>query len=313
MSAQKPDTPFNLSFDQLLAQMNGGNPEAETPATAPTAAPAESASAEQTPRPASTTESHTPTFEELVAQAQAHAAQTNTAPAAPATPVTPVPASTAAPEASHTPTFEELVAQAQANAAQATETTTEPVKEEPVKEEPVKEEPVKEEPVKEEPVKEEPVKEEPVKEEPVKEEPVKEESVKEESVKEEPVKEEPVKEEPVKEDLPETGAMNPPETAAEPPKEKKPTKSAKKTKAAKKASPSKTELPEDNTESYRVSLTPTEDTEANGKETTSVMERLFSEEEVAAMRADIRHFVRKEFKLALVDAMKELLTDFNNV
>ena len=264
MSAQKPDTPFNLSFDQLLAQMNGGNPEAETP----TAAPAESASAEQTPRPASTTESHTPTFEELVAQAQANAAQTNTAPAAPATPVTPVPASTAAPEASHTPTFEELVAQAQANAAQATETTTEPVKEEPVKEEPVKEE---------------------------------------------PVKEEPVKEEPVKEDLPETGAMNPPETAAEPPKEKKPTKSAKKTKAAKKASPSKTELPEDNTESYRVSLTPTEDTEANGKETTSVMERLFSEEEVAAMRADIRHFVRKEFKLALVDAMKELLTDFNNV
>ena len=230
MSAQKPDTPFNLSFDQLLAQMNGGNPEAETPATAPTAAPAESASAEQTPRPASTTESHTPTFEELVAQAQA-------------------------------------------NAAQATETTTEPVKEEPVKEEPMKEEPVKEE----------------------------------------PVKEEPVKEEPVKEDLPETGAMNPPETAAEPPKEKKPTKSAKKTKAAKKASPSKTELPEDNTESYRVSLTPTEDTEANGKETTSVMERLFSEEEVAAMRADIRHFVRKEFKLALVDAMKELLTDFNNV
>ena len=298
MSAQKPDTPFNLSFDQLLAQMNGGNPEAETPATAPTAAPAESASAEQTPRPASTTESHTPTFEELVAQAQANAAQTNTAPAAPATPVTPVPASTAAPEASHTPTFEELVAQAQANAAQATETTTEPVKEEPVKEEPVKEEPVKEEPVKEEPVKEESVKEEPVKEEPVKEE---------------PVKEEPVKEEPVKEDLPETGAMNPPETAAEPPKEKKPTKSAKKTKAAKKASPSKTELPEDNTESYRVSLTPTEDTEANGKETTSVMERLFSEEEVAAMRADIRHFVRKEFKLALVDAMKELLTDFNNV
>ena len=293
MSAQKPDTPFNLSFDQLLAQMNGGNPEAETPATAPTAAPAESASAEQTPRPASTTESHTPTFEELVAQAQANAAQTNTAPAAPATPVTPVPASTAAPEASHTPTFEELVAQAQANAAQATETTTEPVKEEPVKEEPMKEEPVKEEPVKEEPVKEEPVKEEPVKEE--------------------PVKEEPVKEEPVKEDLPETGAMNPPETAAEPPKEKKPTKSAKKTKAAKKASPSKTELPEDNTESYRVSLTPTEDTEANGKETTSVMERLFSEEEVAAMRADIRHFVRKEFKLALVDAMKELLTDFNNV
>ena len=293
MSAQKPDTPFNLSFDQLLAQMNGGNPEAETPATAPTAAPAESASAEQTPRPASTTESHTPTFEELVAQAQANAAQTNTAPAAPATPVTPVPASTAAPEASHTPTFEELVAQAQANAAQATETTTEPVKEEPVKEEPVKEEPVKEEPVKEEPVKEEPVKEEPVKEE--------------------SVKEEPVKEEPVKEDLPETGAMNPPETAAEPPKEKKPTKSAKKTKAAKKASPSKTELPEDNTESYRVSLTPTEDTEANGKETTSVMERLFSEEEVAAMRADICHFVRKEFKLALVDAMKELLTDFNNV
>ena len=282
MSAQKPDTPFNLSFDQLLAQMNGGNPEAETPATAPatapTAAPAESASAEQTPRPASTTESHTPTFEELVAQAQANAAQTNTAPAAPATPVTPVPASTAAPEASHTPTFEELVAQAQANAAQATETATEPVKEEPVKEEPVKEESVKEEPVKEE-----------------------------------PVKEEPVKEEPVKEDLPETGAMNPPETAAEPPKEKKPTKSAKKTKAAKKASPSKTELPEDNTESYRVSLTPTEDTEANGKETTSVMERLFSEEEVAAMRADIRHFVRKEFKLALVDAMKELLTDFNNV
>ena len=147
----------------------------------------------------------------------------------------------------------------------------------------------------------------------MKEEPVKEEPVKEEPVKEEPVKEEPVKEEPVKEALPETGAMNPPETAAEPPKEKKPTKSAKKTKAAKKASPSKTELPEDNTESYRVSLTPTEETEANGKETTSVMERLFSEEEVAAMRADIRHFVRKEFKLALVDAMKELLTDFNNV
>ena len=252
MSTQKPDTPFNLSFDQLLAKMNGENPDVETPATTE----------------AHATEAHTPTFEELVAQAQANATPTNSQPVnsvkTPASVVESTPVETPAP--THTPTFEELVAQAQANAK------VEPVKEEPVKEEPVKEEPVKEEPVKEEPVKEEPVKEEPAT----------------------------------------TETMNPPETPviAEKPKETKPAKSTKKSKAAK----SKTEVPEDKTEEYRVNLTPAEESNKTEKTTdTSMMDRLFSEEEVAAMRADIRHFVRKEFKLALVDAMKELLTDFNNV
>ena len=250
MSTQKPDTPFNLSFDQLLAKMNGENPDVETPATT-----------ESTPVPATeahATEAHTPTFEELVAQAQANATPTNSQPVnsvkTPASVVESTPVETPAP--THTPTFEELVAQAQANAK------VEPVKEEPVKEEPVKEEPVKEEPVKEEPAT--------------------------------------------------TETMNPPETPviAEKPKETKPAKSTKKSKAAK----SKTEVPEDKTEEYRVNLTPAEESNKTEKTTdTSMMDRLFSEEEVAAMRADIRHFVRKEFKLALVDAMKELLTDFNNV
>lgn len=40
------------------------------------------------------------------------------------------------------------------------------------------------------------------------------------------------------------------------------------------------------------------------------MDALFTPEEIEAFRADIRAFVRKEFKTAMVDAVKELLTEF---
>ena len=40
------------------------------------------------------------------------------------------------------------------------------------------------------------------------------------------------------------------------------------------------------------------------------MEALFTPEEVAALRADIRTLVRSEIKRAMVEAVKELLHDF---
>ena len=41
------------------------------------------------------------------------------------------------------------------------------------------------------------------------------------------------------------------------------------------------------------------------------MKALFTQEEIDAFRSDIRTLVRKEFKQALVGAVKDLLADFN--
>ena len=160
--------------------------------------------------------------------------------------------------------------------------------------------------------------------------PTNETPAKEEVVEETPAKGEVVEETPVDDIAEGVPAMNPPETEEksdvkeavksetseekqeiassevkeDAPKAKPASKSRKKKKTA-----APEEKPEDKTEEYRVNL---------GQETASVevaatMERLFSEEEVAALRADIQSFVRKEFKRAMVGAMKELLTEFNDV
>ena len=41
------------------------------------------------------------------------------------------------------------------------------------------------------------------------------------------------------------------------------------------------------------------------------MERLFTQEEIASMRTSIQTFVRREFKRAMVGALKELLSEFS--
>ena len=291
-------TPFNMTFDEIMARAEKGEPlVVETPAS-----PAQTAPVSTAETSATATSSHTPTFEEMVAQAQANAAGTAPAPVeetpavktpAPAveTPVEETPAPTV--ETPHTPTFDELVAQAQAKAAISTDTA--PAKEEVVEETPAKEEVVEETPVKEEIVEETPAKEEVVEETPVKEE--------------------------VVEDVP---VMNPPESAetSNVKEEAKPETSEKEVPKAKPASKSRKkkktaapeEKPEDKTEEYRVNLgQETEAKETASVEVATTMERLFSEEEVAALRADIQSFVRKEFKRAMVGAMKELLTEFNDV
>ena len=42
------------------------------------------------------------------------------------------------------------------------------------------------------------------------------------------------------------------------------------------------------------------------------MEALFTKEEIEAFRKDIRTLVRAEFKAAMVGAVKDLLSDFND-
>lgn len=271
-------TPFNMTFDEIMARAEKGEPlVVETPAS-----PAQTASVSTAETSATATSSHTPTFEEMVAQAQANAAGTAPAPVeetpavktpAPAveTPVEETPAPTV--ETPHTPTFDELVAQAQAKAAISTDTA--PAKEEVVEETPVKEEIVEETPAKEEVVEDVPVMNPP-------------ESAETSNVKEE---------------------AKPETSEKEVPKAKPASKSRKKKKTA-----APEEKPEDKTEEYRVNLgQETEAKETASVEVATTMERLFSEEEVAALRADIQSFVRKEFKRAMVGAMKELLTEFNDV
>ena len=110
-------------------------------------------------------------------------------------------------------------------------------------------------------------------------------------------------------------AMNPPASEepakaepakAEPAKAKKTAKTAKKAeeKTAKKAE-EKTELPEDITENYRVDLSAGKQPAKGG-----AFEALFTKDEVESLRADIRAFVRRELKLAMVGAMKDVLHDF---
>lgn len=261
-------TPFNMTFDEIMARAEKGEPlVVETPAS-----PAQTASVSTAETSATATSSHTPTFEEMVAQAQANAAGTAPAPVeetpavktpAPAveTPVEETPAPTV--ETPHTPTFDELVAQAQAKAAISTDIA--PAKEEVVEETPAKEEVVEDVPVMNPP-----------------------ESAETSNVKEE---------------------AKPETSEKEVPKAKPASKSRKKKKTA-----APEEKPEDKTEEYRVNLgQETEAKETASVEVATTMERLFSEEEVAALRADIQSFVRKEFKRAMVGAMKELLTEFNDV
>ena len=52
--------------------------------------------------------------------------------------------------------------------------------------------------------------------------------------------------------------------------------------------------------------------EEAAQETGSVMEALFTKEEIEAFRKDIRTLVRAEFKAAMVGAVKDLLSDFND-
>ena len=70
----------------------------------------------------------------------------------------------------------------------------------------------------------------------------------------------------------------------------------------------------DTTDSYRVEIPGKTDIpvkEEAAQETGSVMETLFTKEEIEAFRKDIRTLVRAEFKAAMVGAVKDLLSDFN--
>ena len=85
----------------------------------------------------------------------------------------------------------------------------------------------------------------------------------------------------------------------------------------KKAEEPKEPLP-DTTNEYRVDVLGEGDPKASkdqNKESADVQpisfDTLFTNEEIAAFRADIRAFVRKEFKAAMVDVVKELLTNFS--
>ena len=126
------------------------------------------------------------------------------------------------------------------------------------------------------------------------------------------------------------------EPKAEEPKAEK--KSGKTTKSKKKED-EKTEPLPDTTEDYKVDLNPEGEKNKDAKvdqaksekktekksagktsKTTKVdtdlkdsfgMESLFSPDEIVAFRKDIQTFVRKEFKNAMVGAVKELLTEFS--
>ena len=114
---------------------------------------------------------------------------------------------------------------------------------------------------------------------------------------------------------PEAGAKEVPEAenqteASEDKPEAKPTKS--KRSKRKKAAPAEVPVVEDKTEDYRVEL-PQASSKADDSVTveTATMDTLFTPEEVASLRADIQTFVRRELKLALKGALKEVLNDFS--
>lgn len=98
----------------------------------------------------------------------------------------------------------------------------------------------------------------------------------------------------------------PKEEPKEKPTEKEKPKKPRTSKSSKKQEEKK-EPPQDITEDYRVDLGIGKAPEASGE---SPLTALFTPEEVAALRADIQAFVRKELKLAVVGAIKELLNDF---
>lgn len=109
----------------------------------------------------------------------------------------------------------------------------------------------------------------------------------------------------------------PAETPAEAKTEAKKTGKKSGAKKDKKAEEPKEPLP-DTTNEYRVDVLGEGDPKASkdqNKESADVQpisfDTLFTNEEIAAFRADIRTFVRKEFKAAMVDVVKELLTNFS--
>lgn len=107
---------------------------------------------------------------------------------------------------------------------------------------------------------------------------------------------------------------NDPEDGKEAKEEKpKKTRKTRKKKAEEKPEEGAEEAPIDTTDNYRVDILENGVTTemVNGRADNSTMDVLFSPEEVAAIRKDIRAFVRKELKMAMVDAMKELLNDFS--
>ena len=136
-------------------------------------------------------------------------------------------------------------------------------------------------------------------EKPAEETPKAEEKPAEEKAEEKPA-EEKAEEKPVEETA----------KAEEKPAEKKAKKS--KGKSAKKAKPEEKpeETPKDQTESYRVDLGQAKEKPEESVKVPASMEALFTPEEVAALRADIRTLVRSEIKRAMVEAVKELLRDF---
>lgn len=271
------DTPFNMSFDDLLAKV--GQAETAPPVTEtnpqvsnPPASPA----GETATEPASGGEM---TFEALVAQAQAQAASTMS-------------------ETGTNPPVTES----------KTETNT--AASESVPETPAVNETSAEDPVAETPAKE---KAEDAAAESMSETPAVNETASEESAAEVPVEE--------KKDAtgPETAENNMPAESAD--KSAK-TESKPKRRPRKKKKDAETEVdtanteemekPEDQTENYRVDLLGDDTKSESPTANITGMDALFTPAEVAAIRADIRKFVRKEFKMAVVDAMKELLNDFGN-
>lgn len=302
-------SPFNMSFDALVAQVTGnqGNtapavqetkaePVTSTELVTSTEPAAESVQA-STPASTPSVETSSPetgalSFEDLVAKSQAQAAGTpltqeekheDVEP----TPVVEEPAETATESLS----FEEQIAQAQAAQTAVVSAAEEPKTEETKAEEST-------------------------------------EAATETAVTEE-VKEKTAPET-AAETVAETGsaesAENPAaaESAEDKPEEKKKRRRRKKTKdIAEETAEEKVqdEKPADITEEYRVDLPGVtgskEDPVVNisvsveTKSDDNTINSLFTPEEVAAIRADIRSFVRKELKLAVVDAVKELLNDFN--
>lgn len=294
-------SPFNMSFDALVAQVTGnqGNvapaapevqPETHTEPVTPTE---QTAASVQTSTPTSTpsVENSAPetgalSFEDLVAKSQAQAAGTPLTEEEKHEAVEPAQVSE---EPAETPTeslsFEEQIAQAQA--AQTSVATAATAEETKVNETAAETAPAEE---------------------------VKEETVPEATAEAADV-------------APTAEATENPtadEPAEEKPEEKKKRRRRKRAKdVAEETAEEKVseEKPADITDNYRVDLPGVTGSkmdpvvnipasvETNAGDNT--INALFTPEEVAAIRADIRSFVRKELKLAVVDAVKELLNDFN--
>lgn len=291
------DTPFNMSFEDLVAQVeaNGASPMNGTPAVSAPVPNTTVAEQNTIAQPADSQPAAPTTglsFEDMVAQAQANAGinqessnstsaenavnqESNNSTSA---------ASTSQPAGGLS--FDEMVAQAQANAAKTEEVKT-PSETEQVMTPP--------------------------------EETPAENTASDTAAEETPAENTSAEEKPA-EDVPTEANTQADEATAEESNTVEETKPAAKTKGrSKKKSKAKEPVetppvPEDNTSDYAVDLT--------GKATQAIvetatvesdassMETLFTPDEVAALRKDIRSFVRKEIKMAMVDAMKELANEF---